>query len=194
MAIAAAIIQTFQAAIAAYSSGSAVPIVGVALGPIAAAAAIGFGLNQVSQIQSTPLGKGGIANRKKAARGAKFGVFGGRSHAHGGNKYYGEDGSVIETEKDELWVVVNKRSTGMLQNLSNINQAGGGVSFAQRGGIINKMAEGGFANGNLSGLFDDLSSPGRMADKLNAMQPVLVLEELQSVEGRQVRTEQRLSL
>ena len=50
--IAQAIIQTYTAATNAYQSASAIPIVGWILGPIAAAAAVAFGLAQVSKIKS----------------------------------------------------------------------------------------------------------------------------------------------
>lgn len=134
--------------------------------------------------------KGGIANAKS---GGKFGVFGGKSHSSGGNKFYGEDGSVIETERDELWAVVNKRSTGMLKNLSSLNVAGGGVPFA-RGGIVNKMENGGFVSPSVSGIYSDAEQSRSFANALKAQQPVLVLEEFQNVSNRQVRTTQRLEL
>jgi len=50
--IAQAIIQTYTAATNAYQSASGIPIVGWILGPIAAAAAVAFGLAQVSKIKS----------------------------------------------------------------------------------------------------------------------------------------------
>lgn len=54
--IAQAVINTYTAAINAYQSASAIPIVGWVLGPIAAAAAVAFGMGQVSKIKSQQLG------------------------------------------------------------------------------------------------------------------------------------------
>lgn len=51
-AIANAVMNTYQAATAAYQSASAIPIVGWVLGPIAAAAAVAAGLANVSKIRS----------------------------------------------------------------------------------------------------------------------------------------------
>lgn len=61
IAIADATKSAIQGAIAAYSSASAVPVVGVALGPIAAAAALAAGMANVRKIAQTPdpLGGGG---------------------------------------------------------------------------------------------------------------------------------------
>lgn len=51
-AIANAVMNTYQAANAAYQSASAIPVVGWVLGPIAAAAAVAAGLANVSKIRS----------------------------------------------------------------------------------------------------------------------------------------------
>lgn len=52
-AIAQAVINTYQAATAAFASASAIPIVGWILGPIAAAAAVALGIANVNKIKST---------------------------------------------------------------------------------------------------------------------------------------------
>ncbi|MEL6274277.1 MAG: tape measure protein [Bacteroidota bacterium] len=81
----------------------------------------------VAQVLSAKFAQGGIA---------KFGYFGGKPHSQGGTKGFFDDGTVIEVEKDEAFAVVNKRSSGLLKQLSTINQAGGGVPFFEGGGII----------------------------------------------------------
>jgi TP901 family phage tail tape measure protein len=74
-------------------------------------------------------GKGGVI--KKFADG---GMVQGRSHAQGGEKF-AVGGRVVELEGGEA--VINKRSTAMYRDqLSAINQAGGGVKFAD-GGLMN---------------------------------------------------------
>ena len=73
--------------------------------------------------------KGGVI--KKFADG---GMVQGRSHAQGGEKF-AVGGRVVELEGGEA--VINKRSTAMYRDqLSAINQAGGGVKFAD-GGLMN---------------------------------------------------------
>jgi len=81
----------------------------------------------VAQVLSAKFAQGGIA---------KSGFFGGRSHAAGGTKGYFDDGTVIEVERDEAFAVVNKRSSGLLRQLSAVNQLGGGVPFFNNGGLL----------------------------------------------------------
>lgn len=59
LAVASTLIQTFQAALAAFNSAVAIPIIGPVAGPIAAAAATGFGLAQVAQIKRQKYSGGG---------------------------------------------------------------------------------------------------------------------------------------
>ena len=54
---------------------------------------------------------------------------------------------IAEAEKGELLTIVNKRSTGMLKGLSNLNQLGGGIPFMANGGIP-KFQSGGVAISN----------------------------------------------
>ena len=75
---------------------------------------------------------------------SKGGLVGGRSHAAGGTKYYGEDGNAFEVERGELITVVNKRDTAMLQALSAANSINGDAFFGrggvfQDGGIASRM-------------------------------------------------------
>lgn len=58
-AIASTLISTFQSAMSAFNSLSAIPIVGPALGAVAAAAAIAFGMSQVAKIRSQQFQGGG---------------------------------------------------------------------------------------------------------------------------------------
>ena len=72
----------------------------------------------------------------------KGGMFGGKPHSAGGTKGYFDDGTQIEVEKDEAFFILNKRSSAMINQLSNLNQLGGGVSFFQNGGGV-KFEQGG---------------------------------------------------
>ena len=94
----------------------------------------------------------GVIAVNKAERGgifggrpAKRGIFGGRSHAAGGTRGYFEDGTVVEVEADELWTVVNKRSTAQIRALSDLNNRNNwGIAFADGANSgAPKMAGGG---------------------------------------------------
>jgi SLT domain-containing protein len=60
-AIANAIMNTYQAAVAAYQSAAAIPIVGYIAGPVAAAAAVAAGLANVAKIRSAREQGGNLA-------------------------------------------------------------------------------------------------------------------------------------
>jgi len=113
------------------------------------------------------------------------GLVRGKSHAQGGEKF-SVGGRVSELEGGEA--VINKRSTKMFKaQLSAINQAGGGVKFAD-GGITSKMkyADGGllnspaFAQQKFSGEAKDTQTSQRVyvveADISNSQRSVNVLE------------------
>ena len=88
-------------------------------------------------------GFGTIAgNMKKAEHGATF-TIGGNRHSSGGTKFYGEDGTAFEAEKDERMFILNRKASAMLGPiLSDINQQYGGValsnasSYLQSGGEV----------------------------------------------------------
>jgi len=95
---------------------------GAAIAAIQTAVAIGRTTAALNRIASTKFARGGI--------------FGGRPHSAGGTRGYFDDGTQIEVEKDEMFAIINKRSTGLLRRLSAINQAGGGVPLMERGGVF----------------------------------------------------------
>jgi hypothetical protein len=83
-ATAQAVVSTIQGAINAYTSASAIPVVGSILAPIAAAAALASGYAQVKRIQSTTL----PSPVKKKLGGPLFGP----SHEQGGIPLYEAEG------------------------------------------------------------------------------------------------------
>jgi hypothetical protein len=80
---------------------------------------------------------------------AKGGVFGGKPHSQGGTKGVFDDGTQIEVEKDEHFVILNKNAKGLMSQLDHINQSTGGVPLMARGGVM-KFASGGVAVNNAS--------------------------------------------
>ena len=84
---------------------------------------------QIAVIASQKFANGGMIEEF-----ANGGMVHGKSHAQGGEKF-AVGGRVVELEGGEA--VINKRSTSMFKNqLSAINEAGGGVKFAD-GGLMN---------------------------------------------------------
>jgi len=77
-----------------------------------------------------------IANQKFARGGvAKVGQFGGRPHSQGGTKGRFDDGTNIEVEKDEVFVILNRRASKEYKMLSDLNYRNGGAKFAT-GGVL----------------------------------------------------------
>jgi hypothetical protein len=117
--------NTYAAAIAAYKSMASIPYVGPVLGAIAAGAVTAFGLAQVAAITGLTYARGGKV-------GSKEGTFKGPDHSRGGIKYFGTDGNVIEVEGGENFYVLNKRASKKINELSALNVATGGTSFATK--------------------------------------------------------------
>jgi hypothetical protein len=123
-----AMISAFQSAISAYSSLAAIPVVGPALGAVAAAVALAFGIKQANAIKaqkyvsSSPI-KGPdteAAPQNMGQNYAQGGMIGGKRHAEGG--------TMIEAEKGEA-IMTRGAVTMFAPMLSMMNQMGGGTSF-----------------------------------------------------------------
>lgn len=113
-AVAETIINTHKSATAAYSSMSAIPVVGPALGAIAAGLAVTAGMASVQKIVSTP-------PPDTTTNMATGGMVGGRGHGTSDS---------VNTRLSRGESVINARSTRMFRPLlSAINQAGGGRGF-----------------------------------------------------------------
>lgn len=84
---------------------------------------------QIAVINSQTFAAGGIPRFKKS------GMFGGRPHSAGGTKGRFDDGTNIEVEKDEIFVILNKRASRQLARLSQFNYEHGGRRFADGGAL-----------------------------------------------------------
>jgi hypothetical protein len=85
---------------------------------------------------------------------AKGGIIGGQSHAQGGTKFYGSDGSMFEAERGEAMFVLKKDATAEIAALSQINESKGGRSFIAPSAA--HLQEGGQAEGiNISKMIND---------------------------------------
>lgn len=130
LASAAALVQTYQAAQAAYLSQLSIPTPSAPFRAAAAAAvATATGLANVAKI-----------NAVKAQRGM---LIQGNSHALGGVPF--SVGGQLGFEAEGGEAIINKKSTAMFAPLlSHLNQLGGGVAF-KYGGIPKKYANGGLS-------------------------------------------------
>jgi len=128
--IAQAIIGTLQGAVQAYQSLAVIPVVGPALGAVAAAAALVFGYKQVDLIKKTTY-QSPVALADSETPSATTKTNYGRNYAKGGmigGKRHAEGGTLIEAEKGEA-IMTRGAVTMFAPLLSMMNQAGGGTSF-----------------------------------------------------------------
>ncbi|WP_116790159.1 hypothetical protein [Flavobacterium psychrotrophum] len=131
MAVAQATIDTYKSATAAYGAMSGIPVVGPALGAVAAAAAVAAGIQNVKKITAT--------KPPKAEKGALFNI-GGQRHSAGGTLFTGADGTQFEAEKGELIGVMNRNAARHFMAFNNAFPAGGGSApnYFAGGGIVSR--------------------------------------------------------
>jgi len=145
MAVAQATIDTYKSAVAAYSAMSGIPIVGPALGAVAAGAAVAAGIANVKKITAT--------KTAKAEKGALFNI-GGNRHSNGGTLFTGADGTQFEAERGELIGVMNRNAAAHFMAFNNAFPAGGSSApnYFAGGGIVSR----------------DVASPSLNVDELAA--------------------------
>ena len=131
MAVAQATIDTYKAATAAYASMATIPVVGPALGAVAAGAAVAAGIANVKKITST--------KSPKAEQGALFSI-GGNRHSAGGTMFRGADGTSFEAEKGELIGVMNRNAARHFMAFNNAFPAGGASApnYFAGGGLVSR--------------------------------------------------------
>jgi len=129
MAVAQATIDTYKSAVSAYGAMSNIPIVGPALGAVAAAAAVAAGIANVKKITAT--------KTPKAEKGALFNI-GGNRHSNGGTLFTGADGTQFEAEQGELIGVMNRNAAAHFMAFNNAFPAGGSntPNYFAGGGIV----------------------------------------------------------
>lgn len=131
-AIAETTINTYMAAQKAYSAMAAIPVVGPALGAVAAAAAVASGLMNVAKISSTDV------------KYEKGGLLKGKSHSEGGIPFTVAGRGGFEAEGGEY--IVNKRATAMyFPVLEAINRSAGygnyNPVYMAAGGVIKQVPD-----------------------------------------------------
>lgn len=116
---------------------------------------------------------------------AKVGMFGGKPHSAGGTRGVFDDGTRIEVERDEMFFVINKRSSAMIERLSDINQAGGGVPLI-KGAKGLSIDPGITSAASLTGNTDsDIFAMRNQAIMLSSILPssVVTVEDINAVQG-----------
>jgi len=152
---------------------------GLPLGPILAstlsALAIASGSAQIAAIKKQKFADGGVVD------------VGGNLHSQGGTTYVGEDGNMFEVERGEKMFVLNRGASGLINSLSNINQAFGGVplstktKYAQDGGVI----DGGFSTRQISGeVAGKLEIAEMVANSVQGIRPQVAVTEINAVNSR----------
>jgi hypothetical protein len=150
-AIAKATIDTYQSAVAAYKSLSGIPVIGPALGAIAAAAAVASGVATVKkivavQIPSSPANSGGNATQTTPSGPGERPMVNVSASTPVGRRQGGlvrgpggEISDSIPAMLSDGEFVVNSRSTRMFQPLlQSINESANLPSFAV-GGMVSKQ-------------------------------------------------------
>lgn len=166
MAVAQTTIDTYQSATAAYKAMAGIPVVGPALGAVAAGAAVFSGITNVKKILSTD-------NQPKFKKGG-IQEIGGQRHSAGGTKFWGEDGTSFEAEAGEGIGILNRRAFGAFMDFNNsYNGGSSNRGFFAGGGIITQ----GVKPNTM-----DLSS---ITEAIAAMPaPIVAVDEIQKVGNR----------
>ena len=178
-----AVIGTAQAAIAAYSSAVAVPVIGSALAPAMAAIAAAFGAVQIGVIaaQQPP----------PPPKLAKGGLLVGPSHAEGGIPVTVDGRSGYEAEGGEIVLTKGVYSDPHLRQMaSEINVAGGGVPIVSHSG---RFAMGGALGGSQAfaarsaasgqGMTTDQITAAMSQALMNQPAPVVRVSDINRVAG-----------
>lgn len=176
-------INTRAAATAAYKALAGIPYIGPVLGIAAAAAAAAYGAYQIASITGIQFARGGMARTERKNNG---GVLRGPSHRNGGIPFTVGGRPGFEAEGGEA--IINKRSTAMFRDeLSAINQAGGGVPFAT-GGITDTETR------IASRQAEQQVNINQLAGLINQVQTVLVLEDFETKQGEVNQVQNRATV
>ena len=120
-------------------------------------------------------GLGAIASKIKLEKGGIVGV-GGKRHAQGGTKFYGEDGTMFEAEKGEGIGVLNRSAFSSFMDFNNsFNGGKSRTGFMQGGGILTQTIP--LSDNNLQNQFETLS------DTIKQMKIQVAVEDINTGQG-----------
>ncbi len=173
MAVAQAMMDTYQSATAAYKAMAGIPVVGPVLAVTAATAAVSAGMANVKKI--------GATQTPKAEKGALFAI-GGNRHSAGGTLFKGADGTQFEAEQGELIGVMNRNAARHFMAFNNAFPAGGASvpNYFAGGGIVSReMAQ---QNINIDELATKIAEANRMLPA-----PIVAVQDIISESNSYVR-------
>jgi len=157
------------------------------LGGIAAGVIIATGLANVGKIAGVKLEKGGLVE------------IGGKRHAQGGTKFYGEDGTTFEAEKGELIGVLNRNAAANFNLMNRMHPAGssrkgyyaGGGVFGSGNAMVQNRFGGGQSFGGNIPMFDyDLLGAKVAEANMKLPPPRVGVDEITRVSRRVEAVEQ----
>jgi hypothetical protein len=176
------VLATAQATINTYQAASnALKDYKYPIGAIFAALAIAQGLVQVANINNVKMKRGGVLYDRGGLSGTSVSRSGallwGPSHDDGGIPF--SVGGKVGFEAEGGEVIINKRSSAMFRNqLSAINQAGGGVKFAT-GNVIPSLTTSGISRAS------EASNVSRdMFNAISQIQPVVTVEDINAGQNK----------
>lgn len=189
-ATAQTLMATYQGATQAFNSFAGLGPIGVALGIAAAAAAVIAGLRNVAAINNVKFAKGGQAGGARMSNGVRWGTVGGKPHSAGGTKYYGEDGHVVEFEKDEGWYVAKVSAhQKFLSGMSGLNESEGGKSWnISRPPVSRSYALGG--NVSMQQQAQQRIDYDRLAEIVTSTPIIVTVEDINSGQSRVAQVQQ----
>jgi len=191
--IAEATINTYQGVAQVWATPSVLPepIATVQKG-ISTGVVLASGLKAVKQISST--------KTPKAEKGIGIDI-NGRSHSQGGETFYdGYGNPIVEAQGGEKMFILNRGASAEIAALSAINQKHGGVSlntpvtYANNGGMVSRTNPRSIKREFVRDSFDYDMLGNVLADKVNAIQSVVPVDQINDVAQRAASVEQGADL
>lgn len=150
-----------------------------------------LGATQIGVIASQPTPEfedGGALNLSKS------GMFGGKRHSNGGTKGYFEDGTRVEVEKDEIFAIFNRKASAALAAASSHNEAHGGRSFYENGGVLKFQGGGAFAQNISQPIQNRYQQRNDLEQILRSMpSPIVDVKDINREQSNKVNVENRAS-
>jgi hypothetical protein len=176
LAITQTSIDTYQAAVAAYKSLAGIPYVGPILGAIAAAAAVAFGLSSIDKIAGF----------------AQGGLSGTRIMQGMGKSVYRSNGDNMVATVRTGEVILNERQQAALGGDRTF--AAIGVPGFAGGGITDSQLTYSLNNSAIDAQVNSDRQIDRMISKINSIQPVVVIEDVENTINKRSEIRERATL
>ena len=151
--------------------------------------AAGLGAAQIGFIASQPVPEFKDGGQVKLQ---KSGTFGGKRHRSGGTKGYFDDGTRVEVERGEIFTILNRKASAAISQLSAHNQAHGGRSFYESGGVMKFQGGGAFTQNISQPIIDRYQQQNDLEQILRAQPaPIVDVKDINRVQATRVNVEDR---